>query len=152
MGTQNLEKVPMGTRVTKWGPTWPQWLSGRTMTEHCLWHWVKAALSITNTPTTSIIVHAATKTTTILFELHNVHFLSNWVKAVPNTHAFHSCTQCSGRRLCTHVSSGKMLKAMEDIFQSKYICTGCPKKMSHSDFSHTKSLLQKLDKIVRMYS
>ena len=24
MGTQNLKKVPMGTRVPKWGPTWEQ--------------------------------------------------------------------------------------------------------------------------------
>ena len=26
MGTQNLKKVPMGTRVPKWGPTWEQCL------------------------------------------------------------------------------------------------------------------------------
>ena len=24
MGTHNLKKVPMGTRVPKWGPTWEQ--------------------------------------------------------------------------------------------------------------------------------
>ena len=24
MGTQNLKKVPMGTQVPKWGPTWEQ--------------------------------------------------------------------------------------------------------------------------------
>ena len=24
MGTQNLKRVPMGTRVPKWGPTWEQ--------------------------------------------------------------------------------------------------------------------------------
>ena len=24
MGTQNLKKVPMGTRVPKWGPMWEQ--------------------------------------------------------------------------------------------------------------------------------
>ena len=25
LGTQKLKKVPMGTRVPKWGPTWEQW-------------------------------------------------------------------------------------------------------------------------------
>ena len=46
-------------------------------------------LSISTTlppPAISIIVHCATKTTTILLELlHNVHCLSNWVKAAPLT-------------------------------------------------------------------
>ena len=28
MGTHNLKKVPMGTRVPKWGPTWEQWVLG----------------------------------------------------------------------------------------------------------------------------
>ena len=27
LGTQKLKKVPMGTRVPKWGPTWEQWLT-----------------------------------------------------------------------------------------------------------------------------
>ena len=25
LGTQKLKKVPMGTLVPKWGPTWEQW-------------------------------------------------------------------------------------------------------------------------------
>ena len=29
MGTQNLKKVPMETRVPKWGPTWEQCISQR---------------------------------------------------------------------------------------------------------------------------
>ena len=39
MGTQNLKKVPMGTRVPKWGPTWEQCMSPDPLRQlHVLWH------------------------------------------------------------------------------------------------------------------
>ena len=31
MGTQKLKKVPMGTRVSKWGPMWEQWTCMRNV-------------------------------------------------------------------------------------------------------------------------
>ena len=39
MGTQNLKKVPMGTRVPKWGPIWEQCIS-RGLTTF-LWEAIK---------------------------------------------------------------------------------------------------------------
>ena len=85
MGTQNLTKVPMGTRVPKWGPTWEQciyhqgsllapalWLfhpAYPTVSHQSLWIATIVSMQLKATPTTShnaIITKVHNSTTTFV--------------------------------------------------------------------------------------